>query len=149
MQLARNSHPLSSSFRKRAKVYRWRDSTPGGVRASATIGTTPKNKIAKVPFGHGTKSVSVGMSDPRNVAHKKKITQEKHHQEVKAAAKSPRGSKSPDVPQNQPSAETAKAEQQPGDLEKSLAVLSKLKEMEFHSRANIETLAQLILTIEE
>ena len=40
-------------------------------------------------------------------------------------------------------------EQKPGDLDKSLAVLSKLKEMEFHSRANIETLAELTLTIEE
>src|SRR5438094_3257976 len=43
----------------------------------------------------------------------------------------------------------AKAEQKPGDLEKSLAVLSKLKDLEFHSRANIETLAELSLTIEE
>ena len=34
-------------------------------------------------------------------------------------------------------------------LEKSLAVLSNLKELEFHSRANIEKLAELSLTIEE
>jgi hypothetical protein len=34
-------------------------------------------------------------------------------------------------------------------LEKSLAVLSKLKELEFHSRANIEKLAELSLTIED
>ena len=34
-------------------------------------------------------------------------------------------------------------------LEKSLAVLSKLKGLEFHSRANIEKLAELSLTIEE
>ena len=97
------------------------------------------------------------MSDPRNVAHEKKVTQEKHHQEAKPAAKSSKGKKSPDAPQNQ-SAETAptpankevaKGEQHPGDLEKSLAVLSKLKDMEFHSRANIETLAGLILTIED
>ena len=46
-------------------------------------------------------------------------------------------------------AEGTKVEQKPGDLDKSLAVLSKLKEMEFHSRANIETLAELTLTIEE
>ena len=43
----------------------------------------------------------------------------------------------------------AKVEQAPGELEKSAAILSKLKEMEFHSRANIETLAGLTLTIEE
>src|SRR5437899_2779454 len=97
------------------------------------------------------------MSDPRNAAHKKKVTQEKHHQEAKTAAKSARGKKSPDTPQNQ-SAEIApaptdieggKGDRHPGDLEKSLAVLSKLKDLEFHSRANIETLAQLSLTVEE
>ncbi|MEY2479277.1 MAG: hypothetical protein QOI04_204 [Verrucomicrobiota bacterium] len=94
------------------------------------------------------------MSDPRNVAHKKKVTQEKHHQEAKPAAKLRNKKKSTDAPQNQPaetsaSGEGGKAEHTPGDLEKSLAVLSKLKEMEFHSRANIETLAQLSLTVEE
>jgi hypothetical protein len=95
------------------------------------------------------------MSDPRNVAHKKKVTQEKHHHEAKPAAKPGKGKKSPGAQQNQPAetapanTEAAKGEHQPGDLEKSLAVLSKLKEMEFHSRANIETLAQLSLTIEE
>ena len=96
------------------------------------------------------------MSDPRNVAHSKKVTQEKHHHEAKPAAK-PRKKKTADVPQNQPAeiastranTEAPKGEHQPGDLEKSLAVLSKLKDLEFHSRANIETLAQLSLTIEE
>jgi molecular chaperone GrpE (heat shock protein) len=88
------------------------------------------------------------MSDPRNAAHKKKVTQEKHHQEAKPGAKSPKGKKSPSAPQNQ-SGETAKEAPPPGDLEKSLAVLSKLKDLEFHSRANIETLAQLSLTVEE
>ena len=34
-------------------------------------------------------------------------------------------------------------------MEKSLAVLSNLKDLEFHSRANIEKLAELSLTIEE
>ena len=34
-------------------------------------------------------------------------------------------------------------------LEKSLVVLAKLKELEFHSRANIEKLAELSLTIED
>src|SRR5438876_12305354 len=50
-----------------------------------------------------------------------------------------------------PKAETAKPTQPrgPTQLEKSLAVLSKLKELEFHSRANIEKLAELSLTIEE
>ncbi len=94
------------------------------------------------------------MSDPRNVAHAKKVTQEKHHQEKGKPGKEKR---SRAAVQNQPvetapaptNAEAAKAEQKPGDLEKSLAVLSKLKDLEFHSRANIETLAELSLTIEE
>jgi hypothetical protein len=97
----------------------------------------------------------VGMSDPRNVAHAKKVTQEKHHHQAKA--KPGKGKKSSGAVQNQP-VETAPAqanmeagagEQKPGDLEKSLAVLSKLKDLEFHSRANIETLAELSLTVEE
>jgi acetoin utilization deacetylase AcuC-like enzyme len=77
------------------------------------------------------------MSDPRNVAHDKKVKQEKehHHEE------SPKSAAAAD--------EVVKVEQAPGDAEKSAAVLSKLKEMEFHSRANIETLAGLTLTIED
>jgi hypothetical protein len=96
------------------------------------------------------------MSDPRNVAHKKKVTQEKHHRAAKPAAKSPKEKKSPgarDQAAEMASAPTntegAKGEQHPGDLEKSLVVLSKLKDLEFHSRANIEALAQLSLTVEE
>jgi len=95
------------------------------------------------------------MSDPRNVAHAKKVTQEKHHQQAKV--KPGKEKRSRGAVQNQPveaapapvNAEPAKAEQKPGDLEKSQAVLSKLKDLEFHSRANIETLAELSLTIEE
>ena len=97
------------------------------------------------------------MSDPRNVAHAKKVTQAKHHQETKPAAKHRKEKRALAAQQNQPvetaptsaDAEGTKVEQKPGDLDKSLAILSKLKEMEFHSRANIETLAELTLTIEE
>jgi len=95
------------------------------------------------------------MSDPRNVAHAKKVTQEKHHHQAKG--KPGKEKRSRGAVQNQPvetapapaSTEAAKVEQKPGDLEKSLAVLSKLKDLEFHSRTNIETLAELSLTIEE
>lgn len=83
------------------------------------------------------------MSDPRNVAHDKKVAQEKHHQEEKAPAAAK------DEPKAQPAENDTKEDQAPGELEKSTAVLSKLKEMEFHSRANIETLAGLTLEIEE
>ena len=92
------------------------------------------------------------MSDPRNVAHDKKVKQEKEHQEPAAGgAAKPKKSRKPAAqkpPETTP-AEAPKVEQAPADHEKSVAVLSKLKDMEFHSRANIETLAGLILTIEE
>ncbi|MDP9004502.1 MAG: hypothetical protein M3N12_06880 [Verrucomicrobiota bacterium] len=97
------------------------------------------------------------MSDPRNVAHDKKVTQEKHHQNAQAAPAGKRASrarkKTPSEKEQEPAAtqtpEAPKVEQGPSDLEKSVAILSKLKEMEFHSRGNIETLAALTLTIEE
>ncbi|MEP7015732.1 MAG: hypothetical protein ABI925_09850 [Verrucomicrobiota bacterium] len=83
------------------------------------------------------------MSDPRNVAHGKKVAQEKHHEKAKPAAVTGDQLSEPAAP------EPAKGEQSPGEHEKSVAVLSKLKEMEFHSKANIETLAKLTLTIED
>ena len=94
------------------------------------------------------------MSDPRNVAHNKKVKQEKaHHENSPGATAKPKkkkdAGKAEDATQQAEAPETAAVEQAPGDYEKSQAVLSKLKEMEFHSRANIEALAGLILTIEE
>ncbi|MEY2520956.1 MAG: hypothetical protein QOF24_2715 [Verrucomicrobiota bacterium] len=93
------------------------------------------------------------MSDPRNVAHGKKVAQEKQHEQAKPAGggkRKSRNAKQSVAPDAQaPTAEAAKAEQAPGELEKSLVVLSKLKDMEFHSRANIEALAELTLTIED
>ena len=99
------------------------------------------------------------MSDPRNVAHNKKVRQEKeHHEPASADAKAKKGrarknvaaANQGDAAVSSPGPTTAtKVEQVPGELEKSIAVLSKLKEMEFHSRANIETLAGLTLTIED
>jgi hypothetical protein len=101
------------------------------------------------------------MGDPRNIAHAKKVTQEKHHKAKhaqKAGARQP--AKKAQIEETKPSAAEqstapkpeAEMPSQPPDsaqLEKSLAVLSKLKELEFHSRANIEKLAELSLTIEE
>jgi len=101
------------------------------------------------------------MGDPRNVAHAKKVSQEKHHKDKHAPkAGSAPSQRKKDVPTNKKPAsvaestakpEVAKSTQpvEPTQLEKSLAVLSKLKELEFHSRANIEKLAELSLTIEE
>ena len=98
------------------------------------------------------------MGDPRNVAHAKKVTQEKHHK-AKGAQKpgAPRPARKGQIEQAKstavdaptPEAEKPPQSQHSAQLEKSLAVLSKLKELEFHSRANIEKLAELSLTIEE
>ena len=97
------------------------------------------------------------MGDPRDVAHAKKVSQEKHHKGA-AAGKDARKKGQP-TKQKQTAAEetpvkaaeTAKPEQKPeaAKSEKSLAVLAKLREMEFHSRGNIEKLAELSLTIED
>jgi hypothetical protein len=100
------------------------------------------------------------MSDPRNVAHAKKVKQEKAHQgnAPGAGAKPKKQKRAPkaegvvatdDANQQATAPEKTPVEVVPGDYEKSQAILSKLKEMEFHSRANIEALAGLILTIEE
>jgi flagellar motility protein MotE (MotC chaperone) len=104
------------------------------------------------------------MGDPRNVAHAKKVIQEKHHKGqdlTKGAGPAPQpGKKAHAARKKQTVAEESaapkpdeapKPDQQadPTQLEKSLVVLSKLKELEFHSRANIEKLAELSLTIEE
>jgi hypothetical protein len=101
------------------------------------------------------------MGDPRNIAHAKKVTQEKHHKAKNAqkagapqAAGKTQIERTKPAPAEQSTAPKPEAEKppQPADstqLEKSLAVLSKLKELEFHSRANIEKLAELSLTIEE
>jgi hypothetical protein len=105
------------------------------------------------------------MGDPRNVAHAKKVVQEKHHkdkQPPKATGGVPRpGGKAQPAEENKGDAEegavpktaaATKPPEQPPDStrsEKSLAVLSTLKDLEFHSRANIEKLAELSLTIEE
>ena len=104
------------------------------------------------------------MGDPRNVAHAKKVIQEKHHKGSDAAKgttsapqldkKRQQAQKKQAVAGGVPAVKAAgptKSDQKPDptQLEKSLAVLAKLKEMEFHSRANIEKLAELSLTIED
>ena len=82
------------------------------------------------------------MSDPRNVAHAKKVTQEKKHHGTDA--------KMEDTPAAQPGNTTVSLTPKPAAaLEGSLAVLAKLKDMEFHSRANLERLAELVLTVED
>jgi hypothetical protein len=116
--------------------------------------------LSRHTTGQALRTVNDLMGDPRNVAHAKKVSQEKHHKEKHApkagAAPSKRAKdvqtekKAAPVTESS-AAEAAKPTQpiEPTQLEKSLVVLSKLKELEFHSRANIEKLAELSLTIEE
>jgi hypothetical protein len=105
------------------------------------------------------------MSDPRNVAHAKKVTQEKKHEGTGARAedapavqpgKKPSMGKKKDDPAAEPSetpavevASEVSAGKPPAELEGSLIVLAQLKELEFHSRANLERLAELALTVED
>ena len=108
------------------------------------------------------------MSDPRNVAHAKKVAQGKKHDGMYVTqadspavqpGKKPAGAKPKSGPVGaavEPG-DTAPGKSavlsasptptQPAALEGSLVVLAKLKELEFHSRANLERLAELTLTV--
>ena len=103
------------------------------------------------------------MGDPRNVAHAKKVVQEKHHRhkdvpKAGAASSGPENKAQTEKKKQALAGESASPKNEPekpaqptdsAQLEKSLAVLSNLKDLEFHSRSNIEKLAELSLTIEE
>jgi hypothetical protein len=78
------------------------------------------------------------MTDARNAAHAKKVNQEKKHQGT-AAVK--------EVPPAQPSAASTPAPV--ARLEASLVVLAQLKELEFHSRANLERLTEVTLRVDD
>jgi hypothetical protein len=113
------------------------------------------------------------MSDPRNVAHAKKVTQEKKHHgseagAVEAASVQP-GKKAATKKKGDPAVAVAESEDaapvddtsatsatnappvaaHPAALEGSLVVLTKLKEVEFHSRTSLERLAELAMTVED
>jgi hypothetical protein len=110
------------------------------------------------------------MSDPRNVAHAKKVAKEKKHEGIDVTqedvpavqpGKKPVGAKpksgsvgaaaGPDdtAPGNSAAPGASPTPTPPAALERSLVVLAKLKELEFHSRANLERLAELTLTVED
>jgi hypothetical protein len=109
------------------------------------------------------------MSDPRDVAHDKKVSQEKKHHGAAAAAagasvqpgkkpaavakrKDPAGAATA-TESDEDADDTAAAAPEhassvtPAVHEASLVVLSKLKELEFHSRTSVERLAELTLTV--
>ena len=79
------------------------------------------------------------MSDPRNAAHAKKVTQEKKHQTPAVALKEPDSVPASATPESAA----------PAGLDASLVVLAKLKDLEFHSRANLERLAELTMTVDD
>ena len=141
MRLSRSAIGFTGSFHEAVAA-------PGKVCAADTTGE-PLKPVYKL------------MGDPRNVAHAKKVTQERRHkakhgqgggappattkahtEENKSGATEQSAGPKPDVEKSAQSPDSAQ-------VEKSLAVLSKLKELEFHSRSNIEKLAELSLTVEE
>lgn len=85
------------------------------------------------------------MSDPRNAAHDKKVTQENTHHTSEVALEEAQA-----VPSGKAiSPNESPAPKPPAALEASLVVLAKLEELEFHSRAAVERLAELTLTVED
>lgn len=83
------------------------------------------------------------MSDPRNDAHDKKVAHQKtdkHDKNEQEPAPADVEAAVTEIPTAAPPSAT---------LEGSLAVLGKLKELEFHSRAHLERLAELALTVED
>ena len=110
------------------------------------------------------------MSDPRDVAHDKKVAREKKHEgtevtpadglvaqpgKKRARAKNKRAAAVVGVGddtsagKNAPEASVSPAPESPAALAGSLVVLAQLKDLEFHSRANLERLAVLTMTIED
>jgi hypothetical protein len=109
------------------------------------------------------------MSDPRDVAHDKKVSQEKKHHGVAAGpagalAAQPGKKPAAAAKRSDPAGAAAAsdvaddandaaappappASVAPAAHEASLAVLSKLKELEFHSRTSVERLAELTLIV--
>jgi hypothetical protein len=84
------------------------------------------------------------MSDPRNAAHDKKVQSDKKHQAPEAEVNAPEAGATP-APASDAGA--TPSGNLPESLPGSITVLSQLKEMDFHSRANLERLAELTLTV--
>lgn len=89
------------------------------------------------------------MSDPRNAAHDKKVSHDKKHQEeAKKNEAAAEATESAAAPADEETPATAS----PEDIairESALVVLTQIKDMEFHSRANLERLSTLMLTVED
>ena len=84
------------------------------------------------------------MSDPRNAAHDKKVTQEKKHHGTATAALVPDEAATAAV-----IADDTPAPKPDAAREGSLTVLAQLKDLEFHSRAHLERLAALTMTVDD
>lgn len=92
------------------------------------------------------------MSDPRNAAHDKKVSHDKKHQEEAGAKKADAAAASSEAPEAMTEETPAAGSPSPEAIARhqgSLAVLTQIKDMEFHSRANLERLSTLMLTVED
>ena len=93
-------------------------------------------------------SGTVTMSDPRNAAHDRKVSEEKKHNHTEEKATEDAAPEPVAEAPVSASGETLSPEAV-ARHEGSLAVLTQIKDMEFHSRANLERLGQLMLTVED
>lgn len=87
------------------------------------------------------------MSDPRNAAHDKKVSHDKKHQVEAEAHKSEASEPATEV-EAAPLPALASPEAT-AKHEAALSVLTQIKDMEFHSRANLARLGTLMLTVED
>ncbi len=98
-------------------------------------------------FSNSRVLTHTNMSDPRNAAHDKKVSHDKEKEKKQHdAADAATATLEAPAPEETPLPAHHEA---PAALEGSVAVLSQLKEMDFHSRANLERLAELMLTVDD
>ena len=91
----------------------------------------------------------IGMSDPRNVAHAKKVTQEKHHQEAKRVAKPRKDKERPVLQQNQPAeaAPTSASPNVPKEMPTTSQMICRLRSHIFPNLALPNQVLRLILPL--
>jgi hypothetical protein len=100
-------------------------------------------------YGRSTKRRARQESQPREASQgrQRACTPARQESAIGREETSPRGRKNVSIKAGEPTKPEQKSD--PTQLEKSLALVAKLRELEFHSRANIEKLAELSLTIED
>ncbi len=89
------------------------------------------------------------MSDPRNAAHDKKVSHDKKHAAESQKAAAADAAESAPAEETPAPAPTSLSPEAVAIHEGSLAVLTQVKDLEFHSRAALERLGSLMLTVED